>query len=730
MTDNTETTEIELYANAHDTSQVASDKTSEADNNDESSPLSQLLTSINSESTGKKEASRDELWYLFHIYKDYTDFSSYPNKNLAEDNDKMIRNSARKIYIQKLYEAGVTVTRETYIQKLYENGATVTRNNSHVTVRWGNFRTTITENNDGRSAARNAFVSILRKKYCKEWPFPKRPNLNGKPDLQVASHVVAPVGSHVVAPVGSHVVAPVGSHVVAPVGSHVVSHLVLPTSAQKVQCFTSEPIAGSHKNRDLLEAASDSEPKKKVTSGKLKALEAELEQRNKEAKEMQAKLDQRNKEAEVMQAELEQRNKKVEAIQAELEQRNKEEATKAMQLEQRNKEAEALEAELEQRNKKVEAMQAELEQRNKEEAAKAMQLELRKKEVQIEIKTVSDQIEKAKVNKKLEVVPEVEKEISQAELNVISTEIEAIQVELDKYRKAAEARAATLIHIVDDEDDNDDEDEEINAANSLLQLSANITDSTMQKKDISHCQAREKKRISRSEYSDNEPNIDNDDDDDDNDEMFFCQNIEEGLKNGKINNNSYNRLKALDSLLLECKKEGILTIETNNINETCETNMTINTKETKETNNTKEIIMTNETKVITSTKVNKKMLNCVLGWNRLLVSDPLALNKKIHKMIEKDEGGFWKKANGKHNKELKNPTFGVYELLRKIGVKPGLRGPKETDPGKQDMLYHKQWNFKCDESFMNACQRLEKSYSYCPEKGKRDRKRSKKDKKS
>ena len=37
--------------------------------------------------------------------------------------------------------------------------------------------------------------------------------------------------------------------------------------------------------------------------------------------------------------------------------------------------------------------------------------------------------------------------------------------------------------------------------------------------------------------------------------------------------------------------------------------------------------------------------------------------------------------------------------------------------GKTDMFYYKEWEFKDDESFKNARQRLAKGFSYCPEKG-------------
>ena len=140
--------------------------------------------------------------------------------------------------------------------------------------------------------------------------------------------------------------------------------------------------------------------------------------------------------------------------------------------------------------------------------------------------------------------------------------------------------------------------------------------------------------------------------------------------------------------------------------------------------------MTNETKVLTSTKVTKKMLNCVLGWNKLIVFSPLELNIKIRKMVEEDQEGIWKKANGKYNQTLKNPTRGVYDLFRKIGVRPRLRGDKINDPGQEDMVYYKEWEFVYGDSFKNACQRLAQGFSYSPEKGNRARKRSKKEEKN
>ena len=156
----------------------------------------------------------------------------------------------------------------------------------------------------------------------------------------------------------------------------------------------------------------------------------------------------------------------------------------------------------------------------------------------------------------------------------------------------------------------------------------------------------------------------------------------------QINPNSYNRLKMLLSLLNKCQLEDLITYE------------------------------------IPSIKKNA----CILGWSKIIVKDPKQLNINIRNMVDQDQGGIWKKANGKNKQQLKNPTWGVYELFRKIGVKPKRRsrGPIEDDPGKHDMLYHKEWEFINDDSFKTARKRLAKGFSYCPEKGMRERKRVRK----
>jgi len=149
-------------------------------------------------------------------------------------------------------------------------------------------------------------------------------------------------------------------------------------------------------------------------------------------------------------------------------------------------------------------------------------------------------------------------------------------------------------------------------------------------------------------------------------------NISSAEKNGIINVNSSNRLKALYLFIEKCLVEGLVSVE----------------------------------------KKIDPSLECILGWSSLHVSNPRILNDRIKKMVDDDHGGIWKKANGKMNQTLKNPTLGVYELFRKIGVKPKGRGPILMDPGASDMFYHNEWKFINDKSFQDAKARLIPGYKF------------------
>jgi len=149
--------------------------------------------------------------------------------------------------------------------------------------------------------------------------------------------------------------------------------------------------------------------------------------------------------------------------------------------------------------------------------------------------------------------------------------------------------------------------------------------------------------------------------------------LDDAVRIGEINPNSAKRLLCLHELLVEAQHE----------------------------------------KIATFIKSEDPAKNCILGWSKLEVHDPYELNLKVKKMVDEDKGGIWKKANGKYNQPLKNPTWGVYELFRKIGSKPCLRGPADKDPGKTDMFYYREWEFRNDESFQIAKKRLSKGFSQC-----------------
>ena len=171
------------------------------------------------------------------------------------------------------------------------------------------------------------------------------------------------------------------------------------------------------------------------------------------------------------------------------------------------------------------------------------------------------------------------------------------------------------------------------------------------------------------------------------DTIAFMERLTRGETMGDINPNACRRLEALYHLLIKCQEVGLLTI------------------------------------VVPSQASASETCNvCIFGWSKLLVNAPLELNVKIREMIEEDTGGIWKGANGKARVQLRNPTWSVYELLRKVGVRPRLRGPEALDPGKHDMVYYKQWEFFNSESFRTARLRLAKGFAYAPEKGGRPRK--------
>ena len=121
---------------------------------------------------------------------------------------------------------------------------------------------------------------------------------------------------------------------------------------------------------------------------------------------------------------------------------------------------------------------------------------------------------------------------------------------------------------------------------------------------------------------------------------------------------------------------------------------------------------------------------CILGWSTLNVRSPMSLNIEARAMVNADKDGVWKHANGKSNKLLKNPTWGVAELFRCMGVKPFLRGDPnapEYNPGTMDRIYHRRYKFINDESFRDARKLMQPNFRRNPEEGGRERKRTRRD---
>ena len=124
--------------------------------------------SVASESTGKAQTCRNELFALFGIWVGWVDKSL--SKQAREEADKALRGEARKLYVGELLKRGVAVA--------YQRFANGTQS---VTVSWDSLKMEREVKDDGRSAARNSFVALLRKRvesqmtHATAWPIPDRP---------------------------------------------------------------------------------------------------------------------------------------------------------------------------------------------------------------------------------------------------------------------------------------------------------------------------------------------------------------------------------------------------------------------------------------------------------------------------------------------------------------------------------------------------------------------------
>ena len=109
------------------------------------SDLNHLLVSENSEYTGRHQTIRDELFHIFGIYVKYSD------TNTMDEEDKLLRDFARKKYIYELNKSGAKIKYD------IKYGIKI------VTVTWYGITLDSQIRDDGRSETRNVFKRILRK---------------------------------------------------------------------------------------------------------------------------------------------------------------------------------------------------------------------------------------------------------------------------------------------------------------------------------------------------------------------------------------------------------------------------------------------------------------------------------------------------------------------------------------------------------------------------------------
>jgi hypothetical protein len=94
--------------------------------------------------------------------------------------------------------------------------------------------------------------------------------------------------------------------------------------------------------------------------------------------------------------------------------------------------------------------------------------------------------------------------------------------------------------------------------------------------------------------------------------------------------------------------------------------------------------------------------NCVWGFNRLEVLDPLGFNQAFRETAER------------RGKALKRPTEVFMKTMRFCGVtaRKNTRGPKETDPGERDFMYSCIYDF--DPARLEYMRRKMCAYGYDP----------------
>lgn len=154
-------------------------------------------------------------------------------------------------------------------------------------------------------------------------------------------------------------------------------------------------------------------------------------------------------------------------------------------------------------------------------------------------------------------------------------------------------------------------------------------------------------------------------------QLAVIEKLNRARENDEISTKYYNRLKTIFKELIKYENINLIAME-----------------------------ITEEVENIPWSSINAT--KTILEFSKLIINNPREFYNRICKMIEEDNSGIW----NVYNKKLKNPTWVIYEMFRKIGLHPRKRGPQETDPGKSVMIYYKEWEFRNGDHFIKYTKTL------------------------
>jgi hypothetical protein len=98
--------------------------------------------------------------------------------------------------------------------------------------------------------------------------------------------------------------------------------------------------------------------------------------------------------------------------------------------------------------------------------------------------------------------------------------------------------------------------------------------------------------------------------------------------------------------------------------------------------------------------------NSLMGWSKILVDNPVELCARVAVMISGDKMGTWRRNPGQQDQPLLKPTWGAYELFRRLGIKGRFRASGASKTDNSHVFAYLQWNFKNDDAYKNASKRL------------------------